>query len=86
MWLDLPSKKKPPIVTVELMDGRKIAGVLRACTTTTEENREILLNRPLVAQAGPQAKAVPLNEDFVVLREDKIRVVSGVYIGGGPQT
>jgi hypothetical protein len=80
MWVDLPDKMQSPVVTVELRDGRKIAGGLRSFTAAPEDNREIVLARPLVASAGPRGKGVPLNEDFVVLREDQIAVVSGLYL------
>jgi hypothetical protein len=79
MWVDLPDAQKPPVITVELKDGRKIAGGLRSFTAAPDENREIVLARPLVATAGPKGSPVKLNEDFVVLREDQIAVVSGVY-------
>jgi hypothetical protein len=79
MWVNLPDKKRPVMVTVELKDGRKIAGGLGSFTVGSEENREIVLVRPLIATSGSREAAASLEEDFVVLREDQIRVVSGVY-------
>ena len=79
MWVDLPNKRKPPIITIELKDGRKFAGGLRTFTGTPEEDREIALARPIVVQAGPNTAAVELPDDFIVFREKDIALLSGKY-------
>jgi hypothetical protein len=83
MWVDLPNKKKPPVITVELKDGRKFAGGLRTFTGTPEEDREIALARPIKVKVGPHAETVELSDDFIVFREDDIALLSGRYIRDG---
>lgn len=80
MWVNVPDKKKTAVkVTVELRDGRRIAGGLGSFTPGSEGNREIVLIKPLIATAGRDGRGTPLKDDFVVLHEDQIAVVSGKY-------
>lgn len=78
-WANLPNRETPVTVTVELKDGRRIVGGLGSFTAGPEENREIVLVQPLAGTAGRGGRGVPMKEQFVVLREDQIAVVSGVY-------
>lgn len=79
MWVNLPDKKSPVTVTVELKDGRRIAGGLSSFTAASEDNREIVLVQPPMATMKRGGHGMPMEDDFVVLREDQIAVVSGVY-------
>lgn len=83
-WKGLPDKETPVLVTVELKDGRRVTGGLASFTVGSEENREIVLVQPLAATAKPGTKGVPMHENFVVLREDQIAVLSGTYVTEGP--
>lgn len=80
MWLKVPDKKKTAVkVTVELKDGRRIAGGLGGFTPGSEGNREIVLVPPLKGTAKRGGRGQEMTDDFVVLHEDQIAVISGVY-------
>lgn len=78
-WKNLPNKQTPVTLTIELKDGRRIAGGLNGFTVGSEERREIVLVQPLAGTMKRGGKGMPMTEDFVVLREDEIAVISGVY-------
>jgi hypothetical protein len=80
MWLEVPEKKTTAVkVTVELKDGRRIAGGLGGFTPGSEGNREIVLVPPLRGTAKQGGRGQPMADDFVVLHEEQIAVISGVY-------
>jgi hypothetical protein len=80
MWLKVPDKKKTAVkVTVELKDGRRIAGGLGGFTPGSEGNREIVLVPPLKGTAKRGGQGQPMTDDFVILHEGQIAVISGVY-------
>jgi hypothetical protein len=78
-------KGRVAVLTVELRDGRKVEGTLRAHTQSVDYNRELYLSAPLRVQAGPASAPVrPGSTAFMVLRETDIIAVSGKYVGGKP--
>lgn len=80
MWLNVPNKKETAVkVTVELKDGRRIAGGLGGFTPGSEGNREIVLVQPLKGTAKQGGQGQVMTDDFVVLHEDQIAIISGVY-------
>ncbi|MGA8744326.1 MAG: DUF6338 family protein [Solirubrobacterales bacterium] len=70
-----------PFLTVELNDGRWIAGAYKKATVERDENRELCLQRPLgiAAKAGAPMEDEP-HDDFVLLREKEIRQIKGRYM------
>jgi hypothetical protein len=78
-------KGSAAVLTVELRDGRKIEGTLRAHTPSVDYNRELYLTAPLRVQAGPASAPTPLGStSFMVLRETDILAVSGKYVDAEP--
>ncbi|MGH2942007.1 MAG: DUF6338 family protein [Solirubrobacteraceae bacterium] len=80
MWDARPSEGHFVLVTVELIDGRRVAGLVRGFTTELDDNREIALHRPIGAQANQNTKMVETGDDFLVLREKQIASIAGRYI------
>lgn len=74
-----PNESTSVTVTIELKDGRRIAGGLKSFTPGSQDNREIVLVQPLAGTLKPGGRQMPMNDHFVVLREDQIAVISGVY-------
>lgn len=70
-----------PFLTVELKDGRWIAGAYKDATVERDDNRELCLQQPLGAapRAGAQMRPEP-NDEFVLLREEDIRQIKGRYL------
>jgi hypothetical protein len=78
-------KGRVAVLTVELRDGRKVEGTLRAHTPSVDYNRELYLTAPLRVQAGPASAPTGLGStSFMVLRETDIIAVSGKYVGAKP--
>ncbi|HWB70047.1 MAG TPA: DUF6338 family protein, partial [Solirubrobacterales bacterium] len=70
-----------PFLTVELNDGRWIAGAYRKATVERDENRELCLQQPLGMAARAGAPMLPESDDeFVILREKEIRLIKGRYL------
>jgi hypothetical protein len=72
--------------TVELRDGRAVAGLVIAYTVDTGEPREIVLARPVDGALwlrNSDGKAVELPDAFMVLRGADILAVSGRYVPAG---
>jgi hypothetical protein len=87
-WYGAFERKLPTghgvVATVELRDGRAIAGVVRAFTAepTPVSDRELML----AASAGGQMKVraqdgsvTDLPDQFILLRGDEIRHITGTY-------
>jgi Family of unknown function (DUF6338) len=73
--------KSIPFLTIELNDGRWIAGAYREATVERDENREICLQQPLGMAASAEAPMLPESDDeFVILREKEIRLIKGRYL------
>jgi Family of unknown function (DUF6338) len=73
--------KSIPFLTIELNDGRWIAGAYREATVERDENRELCLQQPLGMAAHAGAPMIPESDDeFVVLREKEIRLIKGRYL------
>jgi len=74
-----------PFLTVELNDGRWIAGAYKKATVERDENRELCLQRPLgTAEVGGAPMREERDEDFVLLREKEIRQIKGRYLKSFP--
>jgi hypothetical protein len=79
-WDDRPSSEHAVLVIVELIDGRRIIGPVSGFTSEMEENRELALRRPIAVRAGADAEIMVTDDDFLIIREDQIRSISGRYI------
>jgi len=69
-------------VTVELRDGRALAGLVTAYTPDMHEPREIMLSRPVDGSRwvrDQQGNATPLPDAFILLQSPDILAVSGRY-------
>lgn len=72
------------VATVELRDGRMLAGVVRAFTAESSpvDDRELMLmasfGGPMLARAADGA-VTSLPDQFVLLRGDEIRYIAGTY-------
>lgn len=78
-------------VTVELRDGRALAGIVVAYTPDTDEPREILLSRPFDGNLwlrGVDGTVSVLPDAFLILQSPDILTISGRYAlkadGGEP--
>ena len=77
-------KGSATVATVELRDGRRVEGVLRAhMPTPGDENRELYLAAPIRVQT-PYGSPISLPDSFMLLREKDILAVSGKYREGTP--
>ena len=68
--------------TVELRDGRAVAGLVIAYTPEPDDPREIVLSRPVDGSLwlrNEDGDAVPLPDTFIVLQGTDIFSVSGRY-------
>jgi hypothetical protein len=84
-FIDERPKGSAAVLTVELRDGRKVEGTLRAHTPSVDYNRELYLTAPLRVQAGPASAPARLDStSFMVLRETDILAVSGKYVAAEP--
>jgi hypothetical protein len=84
IWLDVLWHKRPTqdhtaLTTIELRDGRVLIGMLYGFTAQDAENREIALRAPLAAKPGPHGLFELLRDEFILLREEEVRYVSGKY-------
>lgn len=63
--------------TVELKDGRRVAGYLHAYTVDPNPgNRELALRKPIFAQAGPEAPRQLIPDAFLIVPSEEIVYVS----------
>lgn len=88
-WDEAFDPARPPSTnalraTVELRDGRRVEGTLRAATAGAAENRELMLKAPIRVKAGPGAETTSLDDQFMLLREIHVIAVSGRYVPGQP--
>jgi hypothetical protein len=76
-----PSKEHGVYATVEMRDGRKVAGTVASFTLDEDSpNREIALWEPVVQMPGQlKPAALGLTDRFVLLRETDILAISGQY-------
>ncbi len=68
--------------TVELRDGRAVAGLVIAYTPEPEAPRELVLSKPVEGSLwlrDTEGNAVELPDTFIVLQGDDIAAVSGRY-------
>lgn len=77
-----PNRHDVTILTVELADGRRVTGRLGDFTGTPSDDRELVLVSPVAVQAAVGVAPVVLDDNFVVLRENEIRAISGRYKPG----
>lgn len=76
---DRPNKSDWAFVTLDLEDGSRVAGNAWRWTAEFDANRELLLRAPLAVQR-PEEKPRALQQDFVLVREEQIRVIQGHYV------
>lgn len=76
-----------PFLTIELKDGRWVAGAYKKATVERDDNRELCLQKPLgfAQSAGSEMKPEP-HDEFLLLREDEIRQIKGRYLHEFPTT
>ena len=84
-WRSLFFDKRPPskplvVTTLELKDGRRLAGRIGSFTAELEDSRELGLVGPLFASPNGRARLEPMGGDFIVLREEQIATITGVYV------
>jgi hypothetical protein len=84
MWEDRPTPSHVVLATVELKDGRRVAGVVRSFTAELAANRELALTRPLGAQLDAGKPMLEIDDDFILLREEQIVSIAGRYIPRTP--
>jgi hypothetical protein len=87
LWASRPDNNHAVMATVELKDGRRLAGLVKAFTIEADDNRELTLAGEIYASplAGQPLKRT--KDTFVVLREDQITLVAGQYVDmGRPMT
>ena len=87
-WYGALERKLPKahgvVATVELQDGRTIAGVVRAFTAepTPVDDRELMLassgTSPMLVRT-PDGRVTSIDDQFVLLRGDQIRYITGKY-------
>jgi hypothetical protein len=87
-WYGAFERKLPDdhgvVATVELQDGRTIAGVVRAFTAepTPVDDRELMLaaslGGPMLVRT-PDGRVASIEDQFVLLRGDEIRYIAGTY-------
>jgi hypothetical protein len=70
-----------PFATVELRDGRTVAGTVAYYTVeeAPPDERELVLMRPIRARAGPNSGFVDVPDDRVVLRASDVASLSVQY-------
>ena len=67
--------------TVELNDGRLVAGYVHAYTVDDDaSSRELALRAPIFTSTGPDGARTVTNDDFLILGADEIRYI-GVQVG-----
>lgn len=87
-WYGTFERKLPSgygiVATVELRDGRKVAGVVRAFTAeqAAPDERELVLmataESPMLVQS-PSGRIAQVSDQFILLRGDEIRNIAGSY-------
>jgi hypothetical protein len=69
-------------VTVELRDGRRVAGSLRDYSQGRGRPRELLVWEPIAVRLPTDESARLLREKFLVIRDDEIVYIAGRYMPG----
>lgn len=77
-----PSEDHLTFVIVELRDSRKVGGVLRSFTSQHDDNRELVLGRPIGVATTKNPKFVRTDDEFLIVREQDVLYVSGQYREG----
>ncbi len=82
-WARVFFKDRPPhatevVVTVELRDGRRVAGRVHSYTAQLEDDRELALIGDLAAATGG-APLTRMDGDFLLVRESQIATITGRY-------
>lgn len=70
--------------TVELRDGRKLAGSLRGYSWGRNQPRELMLWEPILVQAATAKQGTKIDDRFLIVKDDDITYVSGRYLPGNP--
>jgi hypothetical protein len=77
---DKPQDDTEVIATVELIDGRRLAGRVRSYTAQLEDDREIALKGLLGAAPSNTAPLQAMSCDFIIVRESQVATIAGVYL------
>lgn len=79
-WDEVFLKRRPSKVTlwvtVVLRSGERISGEVTGWSSSSHDNRELVLMGPLVAGTPPRL----MGDQFVVLREQDIEHIAGRYL------
>jgi hypothetical protein len=76
-----------PFLTIELCDGRWIAGAYQQATVERDDNRELCLRQPLGRAVAAGERMQPISGDeFILIRENDIRLIQGRYLRSFPTT
>jgi hypothetical protein len=86
LWDDSGAKRV--FVTVELRDGRKVAGYASAYTSqdVSPEDKELVLQRPISATVPQDPRVVWLDDDHVLVPGSQIALLSVKYQDAGTPT
>lgn len=87
-WYQAFAKSVPAksiaFLTVELKDGRWVAGTYTDSTVERDDNRELRLGQPLGIAERAGAEMRPQIDEFILLREEEIRVIKLRYLSELP--
>jgi hypothetical protein len=83
---DRPRSDDLIYATLELTDGRRLRGYLHSFTSELEDSRELALRGPLQASTGAADPLEDMGGDFILIREDQIATITGVYVSLGEAT
>jgi hypothetical protein len=75
-----PNRDLEVFATIELTDGRRLAGYVDSFTVNLQENRELALRRPVIAAPDAAAQWQPMVGDFLIIRENQIATITGLYV------
>jgi hypothetical protein len=75
-----PATKAEVLVTVELKDGRRLAGRVGSFSAELEDSRELALVAPLAASPNAATRLARTTGDFIIVREEQIGTITGVYV------
>jgi uncharacterized protein DUF6338 len=84
LWGERTSVDDQVVLTIELTDGRRVAGILRNFSVELEDNREIAIAKPAWQATADAPLVASENADFLILREERIASITGRYIAPKP--
>lgn len=84
MFDDRPSKDHVVVLSVELNDGSRLAGLVKTFGMGDDPDRELSLVAPIAVQESDETRLREIDAEFVVVRERDIKRVTGKYLEGAP--